>query len=160
MKAYDRKKRLTVSQRDVLKKCVAEEFTKYKAKYEKKYGIIPNKSLVLEKVPVEFIPEELLCYYFRGLIDGDGCIHKDGKVSIYSGSKNFIESVQDILCKTIGVKKLKIYHGTTYFVSWGSKEDKQKFFNFLYKDKLNKAFFYKRKYERLYNNLYDNNEIT
>lgn len=28
------------------------------------------------------------------------------------------------------------------------------------KDKLNKAFFYKRKYERLYNNLYDNNEIT
>ena len=126
----------------------------------KKYGIIPNKSLVLEKVPVEFIPEELLCYYFRGLIDGDGCIHKDGKVSIYSGSKNFIESVQDILCKTIGVKKLKIYHGTTYFVSWGSKEDKQKFFNFLYKDKLNKAFFYKRKYERLYNNLYDNSEIT
>lgn len=36
MKAYDRKKRLTVSQRDVLKKCVVEEFTKYKAQYEKK----------------------------------------------------------------------------------------------------------------------------
>ena len=31
MKAYDRKKRLTVSQRDILKKCVVEEFTKYKA---------------------------------------------------------------------------------------------------------------------------------
>ena len=28
--------------------------------------------------------EELLKYYFRGLIDGDGCIHKDGKISIYS----------------------------------------------------------------------------
>ena len=36
MKAYDRKKRLTVSQRDVLKKCVVDEFTKYKAQYEKK----------------------------------------------------------------------------------------------------------------------------
>lgn len=125
-----------------------------------KYGIIPNKSLIIEKVPIEFIPQELLCYYFRGLIDGDGCIHKDGKISIYSGSENFIKSIQNILCETIGVKKLKIYHGTSYFVSWGSKSDKQKFFDFLYKDKLDETFYYKRKYERLYNNLYDNNEIT
>ena len=37
MKAYDRKKgTLTVAQRQVLKQCVVDEFTKYKAQYEKK----------------------------------------------------------------------------------------------------------------------------
>lgn len=126
----------------------------------KKYGIIPNKSLILEKVPIELIPKELLCYYFRGLIDGDGCVHKDGELSIYSGSRTFLENVQKVLCDTIGVKKLKIYHGTSYFISWSSKEDRRKLFNFLYKDNLNETFFYKRKYKRLYDSLHDNNEIT
>jgi transposase len=126
----------------------------------KKYGIIPNKSLILKKVPSELIPEELLCYYFRGLIDGDGCIHKNGEISIYSGSRDFIEDVQKVLCDTISVRKLKIYHGTTFFVSWSTKDDRKKFFDFLYKDKLDKTFFYKRKYIRLYNSLHDNNEIT
>ena len=126
----------------------------------KKYGIIPNKSLILKKVPVELIPKELLCYYFRGLIDGDGCIHKDGELSIYSGSRTFLENIQKVLCDTIGVKKLKIYHGTSYFISWSSKEDRRKLFNFLYKDNLNETFFYERKYKRLYDSLHDNNEIT
>lgn len=77
----------------------------------KKYGVIPNKSLIIKRVPVELIPTELLCYYFRGLIDGDGCVHKDGKISIYSGSKDFIESVQETLCQTIKVKKIKNLSG-------------------------------------------------
>lgn len=126
----------------------------------RKYGIIPNKSLILERVPIELIPQEFLCFYFRGLIDGDGCVHKNGELSIYSGSKTFIEDVQKVLCDTIGVKKLKIYHGTSYFVSWSSKDDRKKLFDFLYKDNLNETFFYKRKYKRLYDSLYDNNEIT
>lgn len=126
----------------------------------KKYGVVPNKSLILEKVPKDLIPKDLLCYYFRGLIDGDGCVHKDGKVSIYSGSLKFILSVQKILCEEANLSKLKIYHGTTYFVSWGSKKDKEKIFKYLYQDKLNSTFYYKRKYDRLYQSLYDNNEIT
>lgn len=117
-----------------------------------KYGVVPNKSKIIEKVPYELIPKELLNYYFRGLIDGDGCVHKDGKISIYSGSYSYIKSVQEILVQEIGVKKLKIYHGTTYFVSWSSKEDKNKIFNYLYGD-LSQAFYYKRKYERLRDNL-------
>lgn len=124
------------------------------------YGIVPNKSLILQKVPIELIPTELLCYYFRGLIDGDGCVHKDGGISIYSGSLAFIEDVQKILCQQADLKKLKIYHGTTYFISWHSKKDREKLFKYLYENKLDKTFYYKRKYERLYNSLYDNNEIT
>ena len=126
----------------------------------RKYGVVPNKSKIIERVPVEYIPKNLLCYYFRGLIDGDGCIHKDGKVSIYSGSENFIKSVQEILVQEAGVKKLGIYKGTTFFITWGSKADKEKLFKYLYENKLQDTFYYKRKYERLYNNLYDNNEIT
>jgi hypothetical protein len=113
-----------------------------------KYGIVQNKSKIIKRVPVELIPKDLLPYYFRGLIDGDGCVHLDGKVSIYSGSEDFIKDVQDILCKEIDLPKLKIYHGTTYFIAWGSKDAKQKIFDYLYSN-LDETFYYKRKYERL-----------
>lgn len=124
-----------------------------------KYGIVSNKSKIIKEVPLKLIPKEFLCFYFRGLIDGDGCIHKDGRVSIYSGSLDYIQSVQEILIKEIDLKKLKIYKGTTYFISWGSKNDRQKLYNYIYKDKLNETFFYKRKFERLHNSLYDNTEV-
>lgn len=83
-----------------------------------KYGIVRNKSKVITRVPIEFIPKNLLPFYFRGLIDGDGCMHKDGKVSIYSGSKLYIESVQEILVQEAKISKLGIYKGTTYFITW------------------------------------------
>lgn len=122
----------------------------------KKYGIVPNKSKIIKDVPVDFVPKELLRYYFRGLIDGDGCVHKDGKISIYSGSESFIKSVQKILVEEAGVKALGIYFGTTYFITWSSKSDREKLYNYLYKDILDETFYYKRKYERLYNSLYGN----
>ncbi len=120
------------------------------------YYIVPNKSKIIERVPIEFIPEEFLKFYFRGLIDGDGCIHQNGKVSIYSGSQKFIRHVQEILVKKLNLTQLKIYHGATWFISWSSKKDRQKLYNYLYKDCLNDTFYYRRKYERLYNSLYDN----
>lgn len=123
-----------------------------------KYGIVQNKSLILEKVPINLIPKKLLQFYFRGLIDGDGCIHKNGGVSIYSGSKKFIESVQEILISEIKLTSLSIYHGTSYFISWTSKKDREKLFQYLYSN-LNDTFYYERKYLRLYNSLYDNTEV-
>ena len=125
-----------------------------------KYGVIRNKSKTIQRVPEELIPKELLCYYFRGLIDGDGCVHKDGGVSIYSGSQPFIEDVQRIICRDSGAKQLGIYHGSTYFVKWTSKKDRQKLYNYLYNSKLNNTFYYKRKYKRLYNSLFGNTEVN
>lgn len=125
----------------------------------KKYGIIQNKSLVLEEVPIKLIPKEMLPFYFRGLIDGDGCVHKNGSVSIYSGSKNFITSVQNVLISEVGLTRLSIYHGTSYFITWSSKKDREKLFNYLYSN-LNDTFYYIRKYSRLYNSLYDNTEVN
>lgn len=113
-----------------------------------KYGIIQNKSKILEKVPEDLIPLGLLKFYFRGLIDGDGCIHKNGRISIYSGSLPFIKDVQRILIREAGVSQLKIYKGTVYSIAWGSKEDRVKLFNYLYSN-LEETFYYKRKYNRL-----------
>lgn len=121
-----------------------------------KYNIIPNKSKTITRVPIELIPDNLLRFYFRGLIDGDGCIHLDGKVSIYSGSLQFIQHVQQVLISKLDLTQLKIYHGTTWFISWSSKKDRQKLYDYLYKDCLEDTFYFKRKYDRLYNSLYDN----
>lgn len=125
-----------------------------------KYGIIQNKSKTIKEVPIDLIPNNLLPYYFRGLIDGDGSISEQGRISIYSGSEEYIKNVQNILIKEINVSELKIYHGTTYFVSWSSLEDRKKIFHYLY-DNLDKAFYYKRKYQRLYDSLNQaNTEVT
>ena len=117
-----------------------------------KYGVVQNKSKTLTRVPTELVPNNLLPFYFRGLIDGDGCVHKDGKVSIYSGSQLFIEDVQKVLIEQASVSKLGIYQGTSYFITWGSKADKAKLFQYLYQD-LEATYYYPRKYERLKNNL-------
>ena len=42
----------------------------------------------------------------------------------------------------------------------GSDEDRQKFYDYLYGDALNSTFYYKRKYNRLYNSLYANTEVN
>ena len=72
-----------------------------------RYGIKPNKSTDMDPVPIDLIPNHLLKFYFRGLIDGDGCIKADGSISIYSGDKEYIKDVQKILCENAGVKQEK-----------------------------------------------------
>lgn len=124
-----------------------------------KYGIVQNKSKIIEKVPIALIPDHLLHFYFRGLIDGDGSISNEGRLTIYSGSEKFIKDVQQILVEKAGVKQLKIYKGTTYFVSWSSKEDKEKLFNYIYKN-LEDTFYYQRKYQRLQKVIQANTEVT
>ena len=124
-----------------------------------KYGIVQNKSKTIKRVPIEYIPNELLPFYFRGLIDGDGCIHKDGKLSIYSGSYDFIQDVQRILIEQANLQLLNIYKGTTFFITWGGYKDKCKLFHYLYDD-LNATYYYPRKYNRLLQVIQDNTEVT
>lgn len=117
-----------------------------------KYGVVQNKSKIIKEVPIQLIPKDLLKYYFRGLIDGDGSISEAGRVSIYSGSKEFIKNVQKILIQELSLSQLSIYKGTAFFIAWASLEDRKKLYNYLYSD-LDKAFYYKRKYQRLKNSL-------
>ena len=149
-------------------KCISEKKHNYRINFSskkicqdlEKYGIVPNKSKIIETIPERLIPNNLLRYYFRGLIDGDGCIHANGSISIYSGSELFIKNVQECLVRLLNVSKLGIYHGTTYFISWTKYSDRQKLYDFLYKNCLNDTFYYPRKYQRLYDSLYDNTQIT
>lgn len=140
--------------------CYRVAFSAKQLSYDlKKFGIVQNKSKILKNVPIDLISKHLLPYYFRGLIDGDGCIHKDGKISIYSGSEQFIKNVQQILCKEANLTQLNIYHGTTYFITWSSLQDKQKLFNYLYSN-LNATYYYPRKYNRLKNIINANTEVS
>ena len=47
-----------------------------------KYGIVPNKTYLTKHLPKN-IPQELLCHFLRGLLDGDGSIYKETKSGKY-----------------------------------------------------------------------------
>ena len=67
------------------------------------YGVIPNKSLILEYPPDNVISKNLFHHFLRGLFDGDGCISgefyknpnvKTIRLSIVSASSVFITMLQ------------------------------------------------------------------
>ena len=89
MKAYDRKKRLTVSQRNVLKKCVVDEFTKYKAKYEKKCN---DRIFFLHYLALAMVLDEELGYgEKRRAKILNACMEKVAEIGEYLTSNTFIE---------------------------------------------------------------------
>ena len=54
-------------------------------------GVIANKSLT---VPFPSVPEEYLASFVRGVIDGDGCVEKEGyALLVTSGSLDFAEGL-------------------------------------------------------------------
>lgn len=68
----------------------------------KKYGVVPNKSLILDKVPLSSEEEEkFLPYIIRGIIDGDGNVSPTSygapSFKIYSASEKFIDWVKEML---------------------------------------------------------------
>lgn len=93
-----------------------------------KLGIEPNKSLKI-RFP-QFIPDEFMSHFIRGLFDGDGCVW-NGKRKImkvkdttkstgyreriihnvkftYTGNFEFVNALQDFLVKTLGFRKTKL----------------------------------------------------
>ncbi len=76
-----------------------------------RYGIVPNKSLVI-KYPKN-IPNEFNRHVVRGIFDADGSIHLDKsnrqlRWSIVSGSKDFVESIQNIIVNELGLNRTLI----------------------------------------------------
>jgi len=110
-----------------------------------KYGIIPNKSLVLEwKMPITN-------HFLRGIFDGDGCITLTSKtkyalISICSGSKIFLEQIQIFLeekdIHSVISTEIKDRKNPLYYLSIHNLKDKQKMYYLLYD---NTNFFLKRK---------------
>ena len=102
------------------------------------WGCVPQKSLLLNKIPN--IPRDFISHFIRGYFDGDGSIAltKDNRnnnlmyrINIV-GTKNFVEN----LLKEIGFgyitkeKRCK----EIYYYNCGAKRDFEKLYNFLYKD--------------------------
>lgn len=100
-----------------------------------KLGVVPGKSLVV-KFPI--MPLEYVSHFIRGYFDGDGTICRQSagwKVSIVSGSKDFIESVKEKFEQFSGVNGQKIYKhndANAYMLGYYSRDNITKIYNFFY----------------------------
>ena len=85
------------------------------------------------------INDNLINHFIRGFFDGDGwiLIDKNNKPSfgVVSGSKEMLESINDIIFKKSNIKKNKIYDYTTYYnFMYKSYTDIIKISKFLYNE--------------------------
>lgn len=113
-----------------------------------KYGIIPDKSLLLKWL------YPLTRDFVRGVFDGDGCAtfanrEKSIKISICGGSLVFLEQIKKFLLEnniestiTSSIRKRK---NRIYYLNINAHSEKIKFYNLLYD---NSNFFLKRKKEK------------
>ena len=123
----------------------------------KKLGVVRNKSKVLEYNGC--VPDKYLSHFFRGLIDGDGCIGvtKGGylRFSMGSASKKFIEAICNIKSyfyvrskKVTRFKRCVFYE---LFISGGNAKI-QEILRWMYKDKGD--LYLRRKYDKVQNQVY------
>ena len=116
-------------------------------------GCIQNKSLILKFPSQETVPKELLVYFVRGYIDGDGCItyslkrgktrsRKVYKISVI-GTKDVITNIKSVLGVNPKIAKEK---GNNYYSLYiGGNKQVEKIGDLLYKDS---KVFLDRKYKK------------
>lgn len=91
-------------------------------------GCTNNKTFTI-KFPK--IDENLIRHFIRGYFDGDGCIDKNGKVSIISASFDFLDDVNKILNKqniNLNINKVDNH----FVLAFRDKNKVKKFYNYLY----------------------------
>lgn len=127
-----------------------------------KWGVVPRKTKILEYP--NFIEESLHRHFIRGVMDGDGCIHKSnnkrtaavdicGTYNFCVRLKEIIEEQLDIHCSIICISKKQ--QRDTYRVTISGRKQCVEFLNWLYEDSEMYLF---RKYE-LYLSHYLNNNV-
>lgn len=124
-----------------------------------KYGAIPNKTYTLIKLPR--LDEKLMPHLIRGLYDGNGVCAKNGdwlRVGYCSHNLAFTKEFQLYLCKKLSINENKPFNtGNCWHCSWGSKNDLEKIYKYLYD---NATIFLCRKKDKLHNYLYGNTEVN
>lgn len=101
-----------------------------------KWGCVPQKTLVIDKIPN--IPRDFISHFIRGYFDGDGSLHylqntDNFRISFTSGSKKFLEDIQ----KELNVIHLSLGHseGTnTYQLQISGRKQVEKILNYLYQN--------------------------
>lgn len=123
------------------------------AKFLQDNGYVSKSELSACKI-LSKIPDELKYYWFRGLIDGDGCFYQSKNeycnqlsiASSYHQDWTYLESL---------FKKMKISYGIcrriqgenkSSIIRISNKRDINKFGNYIYKDYLNDKIGLERKY--------------
>lgn len=91
---------LTVNRREGRNNTVTLHFrSKKMAEDLVQYGVVPNKTYLTTKLPLEKIPPSLLIHFLRGFMDGDGSVYKSGNslhVSFTGRSYEIIDTVRKI----------------------------------------------------------------
>lgn len=110
--------------------------------YLKEYGIVPNKTFILE---LPYINWNVV----RGAFDGDGCLVKDKrcnswKFEIVSASIKFANQLYDFYTKE-GLKAHIYKEGNLYKINILQRESLKKVYTNMYK---NCSYFLKRKYDK------------
>lgn len=77
------------------------------------WGIVQNKSLTLEILKP--IPSHLESHFVRGVWDGDGTVAKDS-FKLVSGSKVFIDQIQEIIFRHTGLSLTSSIDRKTYIL--------------------------------------------
>lgn len=116
------------------------------------YGIVPNKTHVINKLYLEKIPEQFQRAYIRGLFDGDGGISFTGNINEVSCdfTSYFYETVEEFqlfIDKQIGKEKHnKIAKMTNKSrCAWRGRQQVIKILSWLYDDS---SVYLKRKYDK------------
>ena len=116
-------------------------------------GVTPAKSLTVEFPDV---PDYLVSHFLRGCWDGDGsfyrCSRGQGHASFVSGSRKFIERVEDVL-RCHGMPKKKIYvenrgKNPSYMIRYSGQSPLTRLFKIFYMG-VDESMYLTRKFEVL-----------
>ena len=123
-----------------------------------KYGIIPNKTLKIQKIPD--IRESLMHHLIRGYFDGDGTVYitkRDKKLHYgFYGTYNFISNIKEYLMNVINISNNKITkqkNADVSFVAFSRQEDIKNFYSYIY----NNATIYLIRKKKIFDDYLNNN---
>lgn len=127
-----------------------------------RFGIVPNKSLILQ--PPKLYPEEekYIPYIIRGIIDGDGCVcptsYGGAYFYIVSASKDFINWLEEILTNKLFMVDLRVSQDNRglWKIETANQYNIQKLIALVY----DKPFGMSRKYEQIRKTFRDYNNAS
>jgi hypothetical protein len=112
-------------------------------------GITPNKSktIVLPRIPVNYIKD-----FFRGYLDGDGCVNiyekkKRLSVTFTSGSELFLKQLSEAISIAVGIKIHNVFSNKRAFQIKYSTKEAVPLLRYIYSDDKN-SIYLERKYSK------------
>lgn len=99
-----------------------------------KWGCVPQKSLIIEKIPN--IPRDYVSHFLRGYFDGDGSLHylqgtNNYRIS-FVGTEAFLADIQKELQTNVSFKNNNT--GKAYTLQIAGRKQVERILNYLYQD--------------------------